>query len=260
VSTALHFIVSLRLNSFNIGHDPTAITEAIKIGVSRLKSFEWNSCSGNIEMLMVPTPIIKLKSLKYRSCSEDWFDIPQMQASYELEITTVIKLNCLNLTFLEISSDFESTDLLLEAVESCRNLETLKFKFQENHKHIPIDGSIQRVRRGFLELQKSDIEAIVSLPRLKSLDIFCEMADDAILPLARCKTLTDLVLSRTKIKRAFHFPVNLVHLYLWRPSREVINGIFENCPNISNLYVRLDEADCGSRDVIAISLKNKRQY
>jgi hypothetical protein len=96
----------------------------------------------------------------------------------------------------------------------------------------------------------------VTLPRLRFLKIRCKMDDDAALPLARCKILTHLILESTKLKIAFPLPVNLVRLYLWEPSREVVDGIAENCPDLRDLHVRLDEADKGDRDLIRLSFKN----
>jgi hypothetical protein len=94
-----------------------------------------------------------------------------------------------------------------------------------------------------LMFERSDILAISSLPRLESLKIYgCGMTEEAHSVLVRCKGLNTLF---------FPFPADpaclaaigrkLVSLGLWAPSKEIVDGIVESCPNLQ--YLELDVAD-----------------
>jgi hypothetical protein len=115
---------------------------------------------------------------------------------------------------------FDSSAPLLKIVECCRYLESLVF----------VDPG------GELALEKSDILAIASLPRLRSLTTVCGVASEAFSALPRCRGLKNIALSSlvdpavlTAIGR------NLTNMTLWRASKEVADGIAENCPNLKIL-------------------------
>jgi hypothetical protein len=90
-----------------------------------------------------------------------------------------------------------------------------------------------------VKLLRSDILAIASLPRLKYLDIgACYLAGDVFSTLVRCRGLKELrlpPLADPTILAAIG--KNLISLDLWKPSKEVVDGIVEHCPNLQNLVL-----------------------
>jgi hypothetical protein len=83
----------------------------------------------------------------------------------------------LTLTNVTLFAKFESSSSLLKIVKYCRDLEKLA---------IGDEG-------GGVELERSDILAIASLPRLKYLDIgACYLADNSSSALVRCIGLKEL--------------------------------------------------------------------
>jgi hypothetical protein len=109
-----------------------------------------------------------------------------------------------------------------------------------------------------LELQRSDIEAIASLPLLRCLKIRGEVTADAFVPLARCLKLIHLELERPcRIILVGSLPPNLLKLSLPNPSRAVIDEIIRDFPKLTHLVIQFLNADeLAERDEIVQLLKN----
>jgi hypothetical protein len=118
---------------------------------------------------------------------------------------------------------------LLKVIESCRDLKRLGFGYNSY-------GMI---------LERSYILVAASLPRLESLVICgCRMADDAVSAFSRCRELKEV-----------HIPFlvnpsvlsvvgrNIVHLNLYKPSKEIVDGIIEECPDLQYLTLDLGVED-----------------
>jgi hypothetical protein len=224
-------IRNLRLEYFDFGDDPTSISQPIKDGFGRLLQLDLVYCRGYIRMFVEDTLIPNLKILYYESDRE---------AAEEEEIITAFATCYRTLVSVKLFAKFEASTSLLNVVECCRDLSCLVF---EN------DG-------GGLILDRSDILAIASLPHLKSLDIECRLGDDSHSALVKCKGLKELrmdLLIDPTILAAIGW--NLVSLVLWRPSKEVLDGIVEYCPNLE--YLEVEEVDEEVTDGMVGSLKSR---
>jgi hypothetical protein len=223
-------IRSLRIEFFDFGVDPESISQAVKDGLSRLKQLDLLDCRGDIRMFVENTPIPNLKILYYESVRE---------AVEENEIIAALAMNYRALTSLKVFAKFESSASLLKVVGCCRDLESLVFS-----------------TRGDLSiLERSDILAITSLPRLKSLDIgACYLAVGASSALVRCKGMKELrIPSLVDPTVLSAIGMNLASLQLWRPSKEVVDGIVEHCPNLQ--YLELEDVDEDVKEGLVGSLK-----
>jgi hypothetical protein len=224
-------IRNLRLEYFDFGDDPTAISQTVKDGFSRLNQLDLVYCRGDIRMFVEDTPIPSLRLLRYES---------KREATEEVEIISAFALNYRTLTSVKLFAKFDPSASLLKVVECCRDLERLV---------LADDG-------GGLILERSDMLAIASLPRLKSLDIGgCYFRDDALSAIVRCKGLKELranpIVDPTILTAIGR---NLVWLNLWRPSKEVVDGIVEHCPNLQ--YLELEEVDEDVKEGLVGSMKN----
>jgi hypothetical protein len=162
-------IRNLRLEYFDFGDDPTTISQPVKDGFGRLRQLELVECRGDIRMFVKNTPISNLKILYYESDRE---------AAEEEEIITAIASIYRSLVNVKLFANFESSASFLKVLECCRGLERFVFSEEEG---------------GVVLLKRSDILAVASLPRLKSLDITaCIFGDLALPALARCKGLKEL--------------------------------------------------------------------
>jgi hypothetical protein len=162
-------IRNLQLLDFDFGGDPESISQISKNGFSRLRQLEFADCRGDIQTFVENTPIPNVKILLYESDREDAEEIISSLASSYRTLTSV-----------KLFAKFESSASLLKFVEGCHDLE--RFVFGD--------------KRGRVELERSDIIAIASLPRLKYLEIgSCTMADNASSALMRCKGLKKLRVS-----------------------------------------------------------------
>jgi hypothetical protein len=132
-----------------------------------------------------------------------------------------------SLVDVHIIAKFESSTPLLKVVECCRELKNLVF------------GD----RGRDLMLERSDILAVASIPRLRSLKIAgCGMTDEACSAISRYKGLNDLSLEFLADPAVLVLiGRKLVNLELLRPSKEVVDGIVDNCPKIQ--YLELDDVD-----------------
>jgi hypothetical protein len=171
-------------------------------------------------MFVVNTQIPNLKLLRYQS---------EREAAEEEENISSFASSYRTLTSVKLIAKFESSVSLLNVVERCRNIERLIFS-----------------RRGIhLVLDRSDILAVASLPRLKYLDIGnCRIADDAASAFVRCRGLKELRVDHL-VDPAILGTIgeNLVSLDLWSPSKEVVDLIVEYCPNLQYLILGLEDEE-----------------
>jgi hypothetical protein len=200
---------------FDFGGDTTAISQTVKDGFSLLKKLDLIECRGDIRMFVENTPIPSLKTLSYQS---------DRGAEEEEELISLIATKYSTLVSVKLIANFDSSSSLLKIVECCQDLEGLYLHSQGN----------------ILMLSRSDILSIASLPHLQSLDIrgFINLADDDSSALVRCKVLKELRLNPLidlSILPVAAIGRNLVRLELWNPSKEVVDGIVEHCPNLQYL-------------------------
>jgi hypothetical protein len=194
-------IQNLLLVYFDFGDDPTAISQTVKDGFGRLNRLELIDCRGDIRMFVENTPIPNIKRLRYVSVR----GVTGVEEDYE--IIAAFATGYRTLVNVKLVAKFESSALLLKIVECCRDLERVYLNPQRNT----------------LMLNRSDILAVASFPRLQSLDIsgFIEVANDALSALVRCKRLKELMVNPL-VDRAILEAIrrNLVWLNLRRPSKE----------------------------------------
>jgi hypothetical protein len=216
-------IRNLCLEDFDFGDDPTAFSQTAKDGFSRLIQFNLLDCRGDIRMFVENTSIPNLQILGYWS---------EREAVEEEEIVSSIVSSYRTLCSTKIVAKFESSASLLKVVESCRDLESLAF------------GNLG----GGLILERFDILAFASLPRLKSLKIYgCEMAGDAGPSLSRCRGLKEIRIENLVDVTVLLSRRDLARLRLDNPSKEVVDGIVENCPNLN--YLVLEEVELEEEDL-----------
>jgi hypothetical protein len=162
------WIRCLQLYCFDFGDDPTFLTPTIMDGFGRLKSLDVIDCRGDMMMFAEHAPIQDLSNLKY--------DLEGIDPSNANDIISVISKKCRSLKSISLSASFQSWQTFHKVVECCRNLEEV----------ILYNSSL-------LPLTNSELVAVASLPRLKSLDLSGCLSDKgAISCLAKCKGLRHL--------------------------------------------------------------------
>jgi hypothetical protein len=168
----------LQLVGFNAGQDlpsnilrsrrdvrDTDILRDVRDGLSRLTRLDLIRCRGNVLSFIKEIDIYNLRSFSYVS-----FDI---NAQANEDIIMAIAKQYPTLAKIRLEAKFNSSASLNKVMKACPNLEKLIF----------------RNKGGNLLLSRSDF---TSLRRLKSLDIECEVEDDAVSVLASLKSLTHL--------------------------------------------------------------------
>jgi hypothetical protein len=204
-------IRNLRLEDFDFGDHPASISSVL----NRLNQLDLIDCQGDIRMFVENTPIPNLRLMYYESNRE---------AEEEEDIISSIVSSYRTLCSMNLSAKFESSDSLLKVVECCRCIERLVFSPRGN----------------FLGLERPDILAITSLPHLCHLELYCRIAEDAYSSLTRCRRLKDLIVSSLRDDTVLpEIGKNLLILDLFIPSKEVISGIVEYCPNLHYLYLEV---------------------
>jgi Leucine-rich repeat (LRR) protein len=174
-------------------------------------------------MFVVSVPILKLHSFS----NLFWHGYSSR------DIVQAVAINYHTIKRLHLDDYYDSSTTLLKFVECCRDIEELSFT--DN--------------RDILYLKRSDIEAIASLPRLKSLNIDCWIEnDDAVSALSRCKGLKHLALVDGVFDLSHILPVigkNLVSLDYTSSTAflETVDAIVENCPNLQMLDLENEELD-----------------
>jgi hypothetical protein len=214
-----HGIRNLKLLWFNFGDDPTTISQTIKDGFYRLSQLSLEECRRDLRMFVVYVPILNLLS----------FSIVSFGLEGDEYIVSAVAISCPMIKRLSLSDFYNSSATLLKFVECCRDIEEISF--------------CESSGDDILYLKRSDIEAIASLPRLKSLNIKCHVADDGIDALSRCKGLRHLALWPGSFALKDIFPSigrNLVSLEYTSsdPILETIDSIIEHCPNLQMIEMR----------------------
>jgi hypothetical protein len=219
-----HGIRNLKLRFFEFGDDPSFISQTIKEGFYRLSQLSLRACRGDLRMFVVSVPILNLLSF-----SNAYFEMG-FEGS---DIVQAVAINYPTIKRLHLDDEYSSSaTLLLKFVDCCRDIEELSF----------VDWS------GDVELKRSDIEAIASLPRLKSLNIDFEIADDAVSAISRCRGLKHLVLLRISFALNDILPAiggTLVSLEYTSSTAFLgaVDSIVEHCPNLQMLDLGDEELD-----------------
>jgi hypothetical protein len=156
-------IRNLRLEYFEVGNDPAAISSTIKVGVSRLNQLDLFHCYRDVQLFVENTPFPNLESFRLTShldCVDE--DVVELVDSAVANFgRSLINLNL----------DVVSSANLVKISERCRMLEKLTLSIK--------DG---------LELGLSDIKIISSIPLLKCLHFGdCEMNEGAVSALTLCR-------------------------------------------------------------------------
>jgi hypothetical protein len=216
------------LKGFYVGGDVVSRDEdtlrIIKDGLSRLKRLDLIRCRGNVLSLVGLADIPNLQSFYYESSVET------AQESEWIIVAVAMKYPAL--ISIRLNAKFDSSDGLLKVIGRCLDLEKLIY-----HK-----------KGGDLLLSRSDI---LSLRRLKSLDIVCEVADDAVSSLASCKSLKRLrVVDWDLIEVLPAFGGNLVSLEIEVASNAELESILKFCVNLQYLDIGGEGGGEGSAEAI----------
>jgi hypothetical protein len=223
-------IRNLTLDLFDFGDDPSSISQIIKDGFYRLSQLNLDNCQGDLRMFVVSVPILNLHSF----CNTCWYGNEDIVSAVAISYPTIKRLR--------LEDTYDSSATLLKFVECCRGIEDLFF-FSDH-----------------TELTRSDIEAIASLPRLKSLNIRCRIAEDDVSALSRCRGLKHLAYGRGSIDLNDILPNigrNLISLqYISSISiQKAIDEIVEHCPNLQILDIGSIGRDDGMIAAAVDSLK-----
>jgi hypothetical protein len=135
------------------------------------------------------------------------------------EIIMAVAMKYPALTSIRLDAKFDSSASLLNVMGRCPDLEKLIY-----HK-----------KGGDLVLSRSDI---LSLRRLKSLDIDCDVEDDAVSALACCKSLKSLKVDNWDLIEVLSvIGGNLIVLENGVACEEVLELILKYCVNLQYLEV-----------------------
>jgi hypothetical protein len=216
-------IRNLKLNFFDFGVDPASISQTIKDGFCRLSQLSLQWGRGDLSMFVELVQIPELRSFINRYWDGD------------SDIVSAIAIVYPTIKRLRLEDSYNSSATLLKFAECCREIEELSY--------CDCSGSLER----------RDIEAIASLPLLKSLNIDCEIADDAFFTLSRCQRLRHLILETDSfdLNVILHsIGRNLVSLEYntFTPFLEAIDAIVEHCPNLQMLNLGYDEFGVEKKD------------
>jgi hypothetical protein len=229
------WIRNLRLADGGFRDDADSITPTIKEGFIRLNQFDLINWYGNLRLFIENTPILNLKSFRFESndtSPDEDFDIVDAAVSNYGQSFINLKLN----------NCFVSSANLVKIAECCPKLE--KFTLLNTEE----DG-----------LSLSDFRIIASLPHLSQLEIYCEIDDEAVSYMTRCRGLNYLGIRwRDGLIDVFRvIGGNLVSLDLWEMSVEAIDVIVEYCPNLQylELNLRVENEDDDVRETVEQKLK-----
>jgi hypothetical protein len=226
-------IRNLKLRCFDFGYDSSSFSQTIKDGFYRLFQLSLDGCRGDLRMFVVSVPIHNLHSFNNGCFGE---------TAVDSDIVSAVAINYPSIKRLRLDDLFNSSATIIKFVQCCRDIEDLFLNVDE------------------MELTRSDIEAIASLPRLKSLNINCEIASGAVSALSRCRGLKhlavdgfesfDLISILTSVR-------NLVSLecIFSTPFMEAIDAIIEHCPNLQMLNLGYGELGVEKKDAAVDLLK-----
>jgi hypothetical protein len=213
-----HGIRSLRLFGFDFGDDPESISPTIKEGFGRLWKLYLASCRGDICKFVENTPILNLETVKIYE-NEAEFEDEFIDSS---EIVNAIASNYRTIINFDLYTCYISTPSLLNIVECCPRVERITFDIAEES---PV-------------LQRSDIEALASLPRLNHLCTWNSvLSSDVLSSLPLLKGLKHLGI-RWDENLAEILPVlgkKLVSLDINRATADAWMVLYESCPNLQYL-------------------------
>jgi hypothetical protein len=158
------------------------------------------------------------------------------------DIVQAVAINYPTIKRLSLYEFYNSSATLLKFVECCRDIEDLFFDSDS------------------VELKRSDIEVIASLPLLRSLNINSGITDDDVSALSRCRGLKHLALGCGSIDLTSTLPAigrSLVSLdYVSSTSiMGTVNVIGEHCTNLQILDLRWIEREDANTAVAVDSLK-----
>jgi hypothetical protein len=229
-----HRILNLKLQAIDFGDDPASISRTIKDGFYGLSQLSLIDCKGDLRMFVVSVPIHNLHSF-----SNKFFGVIGGE-----EIVSTIATNYPTIKKVYLEDQYSSFVTLLKFAEFCRDIEELSF----------VDWS------GDVELKRSDIEAIASLPRLKSLNIDFEIADNAVSALSRFRGLKHLALcygsfDLTNILPTIGKPLLSLVYNSSNSIMGTVNVIVEHCPNLQILDLRWIGREDANKAVAVDSLK-----
>jgi hypothetical protein len=229
-------IRNLKLIWFNFGDDPTIIPQSIKEGFYRLSQLSLDGCQGDLRMFVVSVPILNLHSF-----SNVYFGVEGDE-----DIVQAVAINYHTIKRLHLDDNYDSSTTLLKFVECCRDIEEIFF-----HESSGDD---------ILYLKRSDIEAIASLPRLKSLYLKCGISNNEVSALSRCRGLKHLALcyesfDLTNIFPSIGKPLLGLEYTSSTPLLETVDSIIEHCPNLQMIEMGFDWAEEEMKSVGVDSLK-----
>jgi hypothetical protein len=142
-------IRNLKLVIFDFGDDSSSISQTIKDGFYQLSQLSLSQGSGDIKSFVENVPIPNLGSFSNR-----------LWSGRNRDIVSAVATNYPTIKRLSLEDD--STTLLHKFLKECRDIELISY------------------RNDVGKMVKSDLEAVVSLPCLKSLNIYCHLDDDAL--------------------------------------------------------------------------------
>jgi hypothetical protein len=228
-------IQSLWLEGFDFGDDPVSITPTTKDWFSRLKHLVLFLCGGNVSMFVDNTPIPNLQFLRYLSI---------VDSEESGEILQAFAKNFNSLSRLQLDLNLDSSASLLHIVECNRGLKFLEFS----------------CKTGILRLNRPDIEAIASLPRLNSLRMGgCKIYGDVLPYLAGCRVLKefDIFIEFSGVHLILsEIGGGIKHLGLRFMDAESVAGVLKFCPNLHRLFFVKSVDDVDARACLDWALKD----
>jgi hypothetical protein len=233
---------TLRLSWLTFGDDQADISHSFKDELSRLKQLDLIDCGGDVRSFIENTHIPNLKSFKYANDEEEKVD--------EIEVVgaAVVKYGG-SLTRLNLGCYVSSANLV-NIADRCKSLIDLSISFTQFDDVLSLPS----------------IKATASLPRLKRLNFGtggnddCEIADGAIVALARCFTLKHLSfqsIKREELRAVVHgIGMNLSSLALRDLKEGYSEMIVEHCPNLQYLELKTKMIDADKVDSFKQKLKS----
>jgi hypothetical protein len=208
-----HQIKSLKLMNFDFGDAMALLSSSIKGGFSRLIDLNLYRCGGDIPMVIKETPIPKLQIV--RVCSEDEEEI-------DYQIVDAIADNYRTVINFDLKSCYISSANLSKIVQCCPGVERMKFSAA---------GDIER----------SNIDALAALPRLKCLDIGgSKLSSDCFSSFALLKGLRHLVIGGWDEVLVDILPLigpKLASLMIWGATDAAWMAVHTSCPNLQYLQI-----------------------
>jgi hypothetical protein len=207
-----HAIRNIKLSFFDFGIEPASISQTIKDGFYRLSQLSLEWCRGDLGMFVDSVTISNLLSFSDRGFG------------YGLIMSDIV-INYPKIKRSNLHYAYLSPETLFKFIECCRGIEQLSFILHED-----------------VELKQHGIEIIASLPLLKSLNIDCQISDNDVSPLSRCRRMKRLSLGPALFDLISVIPTigrNLECLEFKSsiPCLETVYAIIEHCPYLRTLVL-----------------------